>query len=156
MIRLHPPRWTNGRLRLWATVAVGSLGLLSCVTEPACGCSEPGAYVVVYGTVVEQATETPVSGAAVAVVIGDPVGATGAGGGCTLPAQPALDTPAPVTSNALGRYRIQILSTARERRCLVIEAGLAAVGAGTREVTVNFGLPGATDSVRVDVEFAGR
>ena len=148
-----PRRGTSGRTWQWATVVVGSLGLLSCATEPACGCSEPGAFVVVYGTVVEHATLTPVSGAAVTVILAE---AVGAGGGCTLPAQPEPDNPAPATTNALGRYRIPVLSTARVRRCLVVDAGLAPVGAGNRQVTVDFGRPGATDSVRVDVEFAGR
>ena len=131
-----------------ALVAILSLG---CTTEP-CACSEPGARLVLYGVTTSSATGAPVTGAQVAATISDPAFE---GDACSYPAEPSVDTPPPVVSDAAGRYRLEILTVARYRRCIVLDAKWGDPGARLAltapELVVVFGTPSTTDSLRVDL-----
>lgn len=141
--------------RLSGVAAVGAVGLLACVTEPVCGCSEPGSRVVAYGVVTEADTGAPVVGAEVAVNLG-PIVTLGAAEACQVPEQRSVDAPAPVATDQAGRYRIEVLSTARERRCLFLEVTRdPPTLVGMAEARVRFGNPGELDSVRVDIAVRG-
>ncbi|MFN0181494.1 MAG: hypothetical protein ACKVZ0_22010 [Gemmatimonadales bacterium] len=142
--------------RLSGVAAAGAVGLLACVTEPVCGCSEPGSRMIAYGMVTEAVSGTPVAGAEVALILGSVV-TVGVAETCQVPEQRSIDDPAPVATDQSGRYRIQALSTARVRRCLILEASRDALPlVGTAEALVTFGLPGGLDSVRVDIAVRGR
>jgi len=144
-------RW----IRLGAVAAVGALGLLGCITEPVCSCSEPGSRLIAYGVVTEADSGIPVVGAEVAVNLG-PIVTLGAAEACQVPEQRSVDAPAPVATDQSGRYRIQVLSTARERRCLFLEVTRdPPTVVGMAEARVRFGSPGELDSVRVDIALRG-
>jgi hypothetical protein len=112
--------------------------------------------VIAFGVVAEAATGTPVGGAVVAMNLGG-LAAADISEPCSVPSQRAADAPRPVTADQLGRYRIEVLSTAREPRCLFLEARRGAEElTGLAEARVRFGPPGAVDSVRVDIALPGR
>jgi len=125
-------------------------------TEP-CACSEPGSRLVVYGVVTHELTGEAVSDARVTLIIGEsgaPVRA------CVYPFSPAPDDPAPVLTDSQGYYRLEVLSTARLRRCLQIAAERELpeprLGRLLPDLEIAFGLPGATDSVAVDIPVVPR
>lgn len=133
-----------GQVRL--AIAALAVGLLACVTEPACGCSEPGSRVVLYGTVRSDAGEVG-GGATVAITVAAPAASVQT---CSF-ATPSLDSPAPVTADGQGRYRVEVLSLAREPSCLRIRANHVSGGAGEAVLIRTFPRPGEIDSVLVDL-----
>ncbi|MGE0439076.1 MAG: hypothetical protein AB7L66_21045 [Gemmatimonadales bacterium] len=140
-----------------ALAAVGPIAgftalLASCLTEPVCGCSEPGSTMVVYGTVSQAGSLAAAPGVDVSFTVSQVVSVVR--NGVTVETCPMtadrVEVQGPVRTDASGRYRMGVLSVARLRQCIWASAGTAAAF-GSAFGIATFQPPGGTDSVRVDL-----
>jgi hypothetical protein len=133
---------------LLAVVAVEGCML----TTATCDCLAADSRLVVYGVVRHEMTGETVTNARVTLTLGEsgaPVRA------CVFPFSPTPDDPAPVLTDSVGHYRLEVLSTAGLHRCLQVaaerELPAPRLGRLLTDLEVAFGLPGTIDSMRLDI-----
>lgn len=125
-------------------LVVGSCALFSCATEP-CGCTPAVTRLVVVGTVLQAADETPVAGAAVAI------------GEQNTSCQPSDEffIVGEATTDAAGAFLADLLSgLGPGERCVIVRAA-AGNDTATVERVAEFRLDGEPDTLTVAITLGG-
>ncbi|MBM4187821.1 MAG: hypothetical protein FJ206_10995 [Gemmatimonadetes bacterium] len=129
-------------------------GMVSCGSGLVCACSEPGGRLILHGSVTTP-TAGSVAGATVDVALGMPSPVTSSANDCAFPSPRSIEDPPRATVDAAGGYRVVLLATARERRCLKVRADAATIGTAAWVGIATFPRPGQTDSIRLDIVIGG-